>query len=169
MISFASQALTIGLYATVGLVVAGTLGIDTKPVIAVAGSAGVALGFALRDFASNLLSGSKRVGTALTSLVSLRLLTCLDCTCFPIGFLLIAQRPFKPGDYVVIMSDKVKVEGTVEAIDSRLVYLREEVTPLPGPGGASPAVIKHILIPTSVVYNSVITLTEKVPAAGPKK
>lgn len=73
------------------------------------------------------------------------------------GLLLIAQRPFKPGDFVVITSDKIKVEGTVEAIDSRLVYLREE-------GAATSSehtVIKHIMIPTSVVYNSVITLTEK--------
>ena len=57
VVSFSSQALTIGVYATAGLVAAGTLGVDTKPVIALAGSAGVALGFALRDFASNLLSG----------------------------------------------------------------------------------------------------------------
>ena len=57
VVSFASQALTIGTYATTALVAAGTLGVDTKPVLALAGSAGVALGFALRDFASNLLSG----------------------------------------------------------------------------------------------------------------
>jgi hypothetical protein len=58
IISFTSQALCIGSYATTALVVAGTLGVDTTPLLAVAGSAGVALGFALRDFVSNLLSGN---------------------------------------------------------------------------------------------------------------
>lgn len=60
IISYSSQALVIGAYATMGLVAAGTLGIDTTPVLALVGSAGVALGFALRDFASNMLSGKTR-------------------------------------------------------------------------------------------------------------
>ena len=72
------------------------------------------------------------------------------------GLLLIAQRPFKPGDYVIITGDKIKVEGTVEAIDSRLVYLREEVS------SPQSVTVRHIMIPTSIVYNSVITLTESV-------
>jgi hypothetical protein len=57
VVSFSSQALAIGSYATAALIVAGTLGIDTTPLLALAGSTGVALGFALRDFVSNVLSG----------------------------------------------------------------------------------------------------------------
>lgn len=56
------------------LPLAGTLGLDTKPILALGSAAGVTLGFALRDFATNFLS----------------------------GLLLVATRPFRRGDYIIV-------------------------------------------------------------------
>ena len=64
------------------------------------------------------------------------------------GVLLVATRPFRRGDYIVCSVPSVgRVEGLVEGIDTRLVYLRLEDG-------------KRVLVPASLIYNNPITVTE---------
>ena len=76
-----------GLYFVLVLSIASALGVDAASIIAVFGSAGVAIGLALQGSLAN----------------------------FAGGVLILLMKPFKVGDYI-IENDK-KCEGTVESID----------------------------------------------------
>ncbi|CEO94497.1 Mechanosensitive ion channel [Plasmodiophora brassicae] len=87
------QSLAAGTYAMVGLSVLGTLGVDTAPLLAGLGSAGVTLGFALKDVASNAIA----------------------------GFSLAIERPFVVGDIVHVGPGQVR--GRVFLVSHRYVHL----------------------------------------------
>lgn len=95
---FLAKAVSIGIYTVGAVTVLGTLGVDTKPIIAGIGVTGFTLGFALKEIATNFLS----------------------------GVLLVFNKPFKKGQNLKVMGAAAgqNMEGTVESIDARYVLLR---------------------------------------------
>lgn len=98
MARFLAKASSIALYTLGGVTVLGTLGVDTKPIIAGIGVTGFTLGFALKEIATNFLS----------------------------GVLLVFNKPFQKGQHLRVMGATAgqNLEGTVESIDARYVLLR---------------------------------------------
>lgn len=92
---FFAKAATGTLYSMLGITVLGTLGVDTKPLITGIGITGFAVGFAVKEIATNFLS----------------------------GILLVFTKPFNKGQYLRVMSSPM-LEGVVESIDARYVFLR---------------------------------------------
>lgn len=95
---FLAKATSIAFYTVAGVTVLGTLGVDTKPIIAGIGVTGFTIGFALKEIATNFLS----------------------------GVLLVFIKPFQKGQYLKVMGAAAgqNMEGTVESIDARYVLLR---------------------------------------------
>ena len=95
---FLAKAASLAIYSVAGVTVLGTLGVDTKPIIAGIGITGFTIGFALKEIATNFLS----------------------------GVLLVFNKPFQKGQYLKIMGAVAgqNMEGTVESIDARYVLLR---------------------------------------------
>jgi len=87
-----------GLYAMAALSLLGTLGVDTSPLVAGIGITGFTIGFALKEIATNFLS----------------------------GMLLVLDKPFHKGQYLKVLSVIANMEGTVESIDARYVRLRNK-------------------------------------------
>lgn len=73
----------------------GTMGIDTSPLITGLGVTGFTVGFALKEIATNFLS----------------------------GVFLVLQKPFHKGQHLRVMVTPHVLEGTVESIDARYVRL----------------------------------------------
>lgn len=95
---FLAKAASIGIYTVGAVTVLGTLGVDTKPIITGIGVTGFTLGFALKEIATNFLS----------------------------GVLLVFNKPFKKGQNLKVMGAAAgqNMEGIVESIDARYVLLR---------------------------------------------
>lgn len=74
----------------------GTLGVDTSPIIAGLGITGFAAGFALKEIATNFLS----------------------------GLMLVFNRPFQRGQTIRVLNGNAQLHGVVESVDSRYVLLR---------------------------------------------
>jgi small-conductance mechanosensitive channel len=90
-----AKSMKIGFYSLVGITLLGSVGFDTKPIIASVSVLGFATGYALKDAATHFAS----------------------------GVMLVIQKPFNKGDYLKILIT-VPHEGIVEAIDVRYVHLR---------------------------------------------
>jgi small-conductance mechanosensitive channel len=97
MARFISKTAAMTVYSFIGITALGTLGVDTKPIIAGIGVTGFTVGFALKEIAANLLA----------------------------GILLMFQRPFQKGQYLRVLSG-AGLEGEVESIDSRYVLLKSK-------------------------------------------
>ena len=93
-----AKAFAVVVYGFGTLTLLGTLGIDTRPLLAGAGVTGFAIGFAMREVASNFLS----------------------------GILLIINRPFQRGEVIHVLGAIPNLKGRVEEIDFRHVRLRTE-------------------------------------------
>lgn len=95
---FLAKAASLALYSVGGMTVLGTLGVDTGPIIAGIGVTGFTLGFALKEIATNFLS----------------------------GVLLVFNKPFQKGQHLKVMGAAAgqNLEGEVESIDARYVLLR---------------------------------------------
>lgn len=95
---FLAKATSISIFTVGAVTVLGTIGVDTKPIIAGIGVTGFTLGFALKEIATNFLS----------------------------GVLLVFNKPFKKGQYLKVMGAAAgqNMEGVVESIDARYVLLR---------------------------------------------
>jgi hypothetical protein len=90
---------TFGIYGLAFMSLLGTIGIDTKPMIAGVGITGFTAGFALKEIAGNFLS----------------------------GMLLVLSKPFSKGQYVKVqIAASTIIEGTVESIDVRYTYIRAD-------------------------------------------
>lgn len=86
------------IYSFLGVTIMGTLGIDTKPLITGLGVTGFTIGFALKEIATNFIS----------------------------GILLMFERPFEKGCKLKIHGGGGGLEGIVAAIDIRHVHLKTE-------------------------------------------
>jgi len=94
----AGSTISIGAWSIALVSGLGTLGVDTKPFITGLGITGFTVGFALRDIATNHLS----------------------------GMMLVFQRHFNKGDRLRVQIGGVALEGIVELIDVRYVQLRDQ-------------------------------------------
>lgn len=92
---FFAKSVSIAVWTSAAITVAGTLGVDTKPLVTGLGVTGVTIGFALRDIAHNFIS----------------------------GMLLMLQRPFGKGSHVRVHINSVTYEGCVCSIDIRNVLI----------------------------------------------
>lgn len=100
---FLASIITVALYIVLGFIIAGTFGVDAASIVAILGSAGVAVGLAIQGSLSN----------------------------FAGGILIILLKPFKVGDYII--EDNKGNAGTVteislfytklQTIDDRTVVL----------------------------------------------
>ena len=86
VLQFIDSFIKIGSYATLIMMVSASFGVDAASIIAILGSAGVAIGLALQGSLSNLAG----------------------------GVLILILKPFKVGDYII--EDSNKNEGTVTEI-----------------------------------------------------
>lgn len=128
-----------GVYVLLATTTLGTLGLDTSPLIAGVGITGLTIGFALRDIASNYLS----------------------------GMLMLLNRPFRRGHYIVVGDYRLGIEGYVDRIDMRYTYLRptlqlSSLSPNPPPLPVIPR-IGHgpvMLVPNSIIANSSILVRD---------
>ncbi len=93
---FVGKTAAITIYSFAGITVLGTLGVDTKPLLAGIGVTGFTVGFALKEIAANWLS----------------------------GVLLMFGRPFQKGHYLKVLGGGSNLEGEVESIDARYVLLK---------------------------------------------
>lgn len=85
-----------GAYGGITFVALGTLGVDTSPVLASLSVAGITVGFAARDLASNYIS----------------------------GLLMAVSKPFMRGDHITVGKEGDGVSGIIEKIDMRYTFLR---------------------------------------------
>lgn len=101
---FIDSFIKIGMYALLIMLLATSFGVDAASIIAVLGSAGVALGLALQGSLSNLAG----------------------------GVLILILKPFKVGDYII--EDSNKNEGTVKEIQifyTKLATADDRIVVLP--------------------------------------
>jgi len=97
---FVSKAAAVSIYTIAGLTILGTFGVDTKPFITGFGITGFTIGFALKEIATNFLS----------------------------GVMLVFAKPFQKGQYLQVLGTPAgtTLEGVVESIDARYVLLRNK-------------------------------------------
>lgn len=90
---------SIGIFSLVGMSALGTLGVDTAPLLTGIGVTGFTVGFALKEIATNFLS----------------------------GMLLVISRPFRKGQHLKVLAASIPggpIEGDVLSIDARYVLLK---------------------------------------------
>ena len=93
------RSTSIGVYSMLTMSALGTLGVDTAPLLTGIGVTGFTIGFALKEIATNFLS----------------------------GVLLVINRPFRKGQHLKVMAPAASggmIEGEVMSIDARYVLLR---------------------------------------------
>lgn len=103
-VGFLASIVSVMLYIVLGFVVAGTFGVDAASIVAILGSAGVAIGLAIQGSLSNLAG----------------------------GILIILLKPFKVGDYII--EDNKGNAGTVTEISlfyTKLQTVDERTVVLP--------------------------------------
>ena len=95
LISTVARTISISSQLLLASSVLGTIGVDTKPLIAGLGITGFTMGFALKYIATNFLS----------------------------GLMLVLNRPFKQGWRVKLFNGSTAYEGIVKTVDIRYVHL----------------------------------------------
>ncbi|UJR33693.1 hypothetical protein I4U23_021122 [Adineta vaga] len=91
-----SKTAAVTIYAFIGITTLGTLGVDTKPLLAGIGITGFTVGFALKEVATNFIS----------------------------GVFLVINKPFVRGCRIKIHGGGGGIEGLVHYIDVRYVHLK---------------------------------------------
>ncbi|UJR13583.1 hypothetical protein I4U23_000596 [Adineta vaga] len=91
-----SKTAAISIYAIITVTTLGTLGVDTKPLLAGIGITGFTIGFALKEVATNFIS----------------------------GIFLVINKPFVRGCRIKIHGSGGGIEGLVHLIDVRYVHLK---------------------------------------------
>lgn len=95
LIYIIAKTTSVAAYSMMGVTLLGTFGVDTKPFIAGIGVTGFAAGFAMKEIATNYIS----------------------------GVLLVVSKPFKKGQYIKVLSGN-GLEGEVESVEIRHVVLK---------------------------------------------
>jgi small-conductance mechanosensitive channel len=93
---------SIGVFSLIGMSALGTAGVDTAPLLTGIGVTGFTIGFALKEIATNFLS----------------------------GMLLVISRPFRKGQYLRVLAPSIpggSIEGEVVSIDAKHVLLKSKM------------------------------------------
>ena len=99
MANLIAKSAAVGAWGIAGATVLGTAGVDTTPLIAGIGVTGFTAGFALKEIATNFLS----------------------------GILLVFDKPFEKGQSLkVLIASNNMPEGIVQSIDMRYVILKDD-------------------------------------------
>lgn len=93
---FLAKSGAVSVYSLACMTALGTVGIDTSPLLTGIGITGFTIGFALKEVATNFLS----------------------------GVMLVFGKPFKKGQWLKVLSTSTQLEGEVQSIDARYVLLR---------------------------------------------
>ena len=93
---FLAKSGAVTVYSLAGMTALGTIGIDTSPLLTGIGITGFTVGFALKEVATNFLS----------------------------GVMLVFGKPFKKGQWLKVLGSTAQLEGEVQSIDARYVLLR---------------------------------------------
>lgn len=93
---FLAKSGAVTIYSLAGMTALGTIGIDTSPLLTGIGITGFTVGFALKEVATNFLS----------------------------GVMLVFGKPFKKGQWLKVLGSSAQLEGEVQSIDARYVLLR---------------------------------------------
>ena len=94
---FLAKSAAVSIYALTGMTALGTIGIDTAPLLTGIGITGFTIGFALKEVATNFLS----------------------------GVMLVFGKPFRKGQWLKVLNTPTgQLEGEVQSIDARYVLLR---------------------------------------------
>lgn len=94
---FLAKSGAITVYSLAGMTALGTIGIDTAPLLTGIGITGFTIGFALKEIATNFLS----------------------------GVMLVFGKPFRKGQWLKVLGNaQTQLEGEVQSIDARYVLLR---------------------------------------------
>ena len=93
---FLAKSGAVTIYSLAGMTALGTIGIDTSPLLTGIGITGFTVGFALKEIATNFLS----------------------------GVMLVFGKPFKKGQWLKVLGSSAQLEGEVQSIDARYVLLR---------------------------------------------
>lgn len=93
---FLAKSGAVSIYSLAAMTALGTIGIDTSPLLTGIGITGFTVGFALKEVATNFLS----------------------------GVMLVFGKPFKKGQWLKVLGSSALLEGEVQSIDARYVLLR---------------------------------------------
>lgn len=93
---FLAKTGAISIYSLGAMTALGTIGIDTSPLLTGIGITGFTVGFALKEIATNFLS----------------------------GVMLVFGKPFRKGQWLKVLGSTAQLEGEVQSIDARYVLLR---------------------------------------------
>ena len=93
---FLAKTGAISIYTLSAMTALGTVGIDTSPLLTGIGITGFTVGFALKEIATNFLS----------------------------GVMLVFGKPFRKGQWLKVLGSTAQLEGEVQSIDARYVLLR---------------------------------------------
>lgn len=117
---------------TLGLSVAGSVGVDTKPIIGLSSAALLTIGWGARDLLANIFA----------------------------GLFVVFARPFRRGSNITIHGTNglVEFEGEVLAIDGRYLHLQKSFSPSSVSRGVTEQIGGTTLIPLSYVVGKCITV-----------
>lgn len=142
VIQFIDSFIKMGLYVVLGFMIASNFGLDAASIVAVVGSAGVAIGLALQGSLSNLAG----------------------------GVLILILKPFRVGDYIV--EDNKGNQGTVTEIsmfytklttaDGKIIILPNGTLANNSLTNVSAAKNRRLDITVGISYNSDIALAKKI-------
>lgn len=93
---FLAKSAAVSIYSLAAVTALGTIGIDTAPILTGIGITGFTVGFALKEIATNFLS----------------------------GVMLVFGKPFRKGQWLKVLGTTSQLEGEVQSIDARYVLLR---------------------------------------------
>lgn len=129
---FMAHSAVYSLYGLAGISLLGTLGIDTSPLLAGIGVTGLTVGFAVKEIATNFLS----------------------------GVLLVFAKPFRKGQHlrVLLGGNEGRLEGEVVSIDARYVLLKTATTG--GRAGTTDLRPAVLMVPSVVVYTNPIIVSD---------
>lgn len=142
VVQFVDSFLKASLYVVMGFMVAGAFGVDAASIVALLGSAGVAIGLAVQGSLSNLAG----------------------------GVLILLLKPFKVGDYIIESS--TGKEGTVEEIQifyTKLITMDNQVVILPNGNLANNSIVnvtakdcRRLDLTVGIAYDADIRKTKEI-------
>lgn len=142
VIQFIDSFVKMGLYVVLGFMIASNFGLDAASIVAVVGSAGVAIGLALQGSLSNLAG----------------------------GVLILILKPFRVGDYIV--EDSKGNQGTVTEIsmfytklttaDGKIIILPNGTLANNSLTNVSAAKNRRLDVTVGISYNADIALAKKI-------